>query len=76
VQAMAYYELGEAMHTVMDSTSPAHVGFQPWSFLHPAGHGNLPGSIEDLDHLTEALKQQTVARMHNVLNGASCSCSL
>jgi uncharacterized protein RhaS with RHS repeats len=76
VQAMAYYELGEAMHTVMDSTSPAHTEFQPWSPLHPSAHGNLPGSVEDLDHLTDALNQKTVDLMHAVINGTSCSCSL
>ena len=28
--ATAYYYLGQAMHPVMDSTSPTHEGFQIW----------------------------------------------
>jgi hypothetical protein len=76
VQYMAYFELGEAMHTVMDSTSPAHAGFQPWSIFHPGGHGDLPGSIEDLAHLTPQLLNTTVNKMHGIMNGQSCGCSL
>lgn len=77
VQYMAYYELGEAMHTVMDSTSPAHAGFKPWSLAHPGGHGDLSDSIEDLAHLTPQLLQQTINKMNGVLNNnKSCGCSL
>ena len=76
VQYMAYFELGEAMHPVMDSTSPAHAGFQSWSILHPGGHGDWPGSVEDLAHLTPQLLQQTVNKMNGILNGSSCGCSL
>jgi RHS repeat-associated protein len=73
---MAYFELGEAMHTVMDSTSPAHAGFKPWSILHPGGHGDLPGSIEDLAHLTPQLMQETINKMNGLLNGQNCGCAL
>jgi hypothetical protein len=76
VQYMAYFELGEAMHTVMDSTSPAHANFAPWSIFHPGGHGDLPGSIEDLAHLTPDLLSTTVNKMNNVMKGQSCGCSL
>jgi RHS repeat-associated protein len=76
VQYMAYFELGEAMHTVMDSTSPAHAGFLPWSILHPGGHGDLPGSIEDLAHLTPQLLQETVDKMNAIMSTQNCGCTL
>jgi RHS repeat-associated protein len=76
VQYMAYFELGEAMHTVMDSTSPAHAGFQPWSILDAGGHGDLPNSIEDLAHLTPELLNATVNKMNGVMKGQSCGCLL
>jgi hypothetical protein len=48
---LAYRYLGMAMHAVMDSTSPAHVGFQQWSlaFSEVRRHGSFESSIEDLD---------------------------
>jgi hypothetical protein len=37
----AYFNLGIALHTLKDATSPAHTGFQPWSdFTSWAGSGN------------------------------------
>jgi hypothetical protein len=34
----AYFELGMALHPIMDSTSPSHAGFQIWE-----GFFNTPG---------------------------------
>jgi hypothetical protein len=37
----AYFRLGEAMHPLMDSTSPSHEGFQVWNEI------NGPRSLKD-----------------------------
>src|SRR4029079_16088240 len=53
-RAKAMSELGQAMHTLQDSTSPLHPGFQPWyeypfgagnyhEWIHAAGEGINPG---------------------------------
>lgn len=82
VQYDAYYALGEAMHPIMDSTSPAHAGWQIW--YNPAwpgnwgeipNHGDSSTSLENLAHLTPALLNETVARIQQALNGSGqCSC--
>ncbi|WP_251358755.1 RHS repeat-associated core domain-containing protein [Kangiella sp. TOML190] len=38
----AYHSLGQALHPVMDNTSPAHVGFQPWNNSQIPRHGDFP----------------------------------
>jgi hypothetical protein len=40
---------GMAMHTVMDSTSPAHQSYQKWNMMSAKAfhHGSLPSSHED-----------------------------
>ena len=85
VRYMAYFELGEAMHTIMDSTSPAHAGWQQWTagdLLSSAGrnrissHGDLRNSIEGARSLTPTLMQATLTRMSSILNGADCKCVL
>lgn len=82
---MAYFELGEAMHPIMDSTSPAHAGWKSWTagdILTQAGreriskHGDLPHTEEDLNHLTPHLMWKTLDRMSRVLNGEDCGCVL
>ena len=75
---VAYKALGEALHTVMDSTSPSHRGFRIWD---PAGdpqgsfkrHGN--NSPEDEDHLTDALLQETLNTIDNTLRNNECGCA-
>jgi RHS repeat-associated protein len=75
---IAYKALGEALHTVMDSTSPSHRGFQIWD---PAGdpqgsfkrHGN--NSPEDEDHLTDALLRETLNAIDNTLRNNECGCA-
>jgi hypothetical protein len=72
----AYRDLGKAMHSVMDSTSPMHRGFQIWW---PADdwtkHGNANGSLEGLDSLTPALRAETIGLMRALIeNPNSCPC--
>jgi hypothetical protein len=62
---------GHAQHTVMDSTSPAHAGFAIWTLSdipEVFHHGDLPGSIENLQALLENpdLKQETIGLMQIV----------
>jgi RHS repeat-associated protein len=78
----AYYALGQALHPIMDSTSPAHAGWQVW--YNPAwpgnwgeipNHGDGSDSLENLAHLTIPLLQETVTRMQQAINGGGqCSC--
>jgi len=79
----AYFYLGMAMHAVMDSTSPAHRGFQYWggighSIVHGYGqrHGPLPTSIEDMRD-APAYRNETVNLMKNVMAGdmSDCGCN-
>jgi hypothetical protein len=62
IRSSAYFGLGQALHTVMDFTSPQHRGWQPWdphlsdlwhTQSQPWQHGNH--SPEDLEHLTSGL---------------------
>jgi hypothetical protein len=79
----AYEMLGAALHPVMDSTSPAHQGWQVWE-LHVADlwtpdapihfHGNNAKTQEDVNHLTPALIALTVKRIRAALDSTSCSC--
>lgn len=77
----AYYALGQALHPVMDSTSPQHRGWQVWA-PHPGDvwnkqsqpwrHGD--NSPEDLAHLTPELKQLTIERMLDAVKSGNCDC--
>jgi RHS repeat-associated protein len=62
----AFFELGMALHPVMDSTSPAHEGFQRWNGVLKDGskHGPLPTSLE-----TEAVARdpRNAARVRDTL---------
>ena len=76
----AFTSLGEALHPIMDSTSPAHAGWQVWNFpsFQMFLHGNMPETLEDLTILkmNDQLMQETLQRIHSALNGGSCGCSL
>ena len=80
MQQYAFQALGEAMHPVMDSTSPVHSGWQVWDPLHNPSqifqHGDMLGSGEMLGDLTDSLLQQTLQRMQAALDGKPCDCSL
>jgi RHS repeat-associated protein len=79
-QYNAYVALGRALHPIMDSTSPAHSGWQVWDepLLHPGEiipHGNGMGSIEGLNALTPALLQETLRRARDAMDGKGlCGC--
>lgn len=76
MQPLAYRALGMAMHTVMDSTSPAHRGFQMWSWSERARHGDFRNSEENLRAAPEYL-EETRELMRKALNGqlpAECQC--
>lgn len=72
----AYRDLGKAMHSVMDSTSPMHRGFQIWRPVDDGmKHGNANGSLEGLDSLTPALRVETIELMRILIeNPNSCPC--
>ena len=72
----AYFNLGMGLHAVMDSTSPAHRGFQEWNWTDAFRHGDIPGTIENyyssLSHVDE-----TVGVINQVMSGklpVECQC--
>jgi RHS repeat-associated protein len=74
-----WFLLGMALHPVMDSTSPAHEGFQKWHGIVADGnkHGDSPGTLEGISTAKKpANKQRTVDKMKAVLSGdlTSCGC--
>jgi len=79
-QIQAFRDLGRALHPIMDSTSPAHSGWQVWDnpvfdWHEMKAHGNAHGSIEGTDALTKSLRQETLKRMRDAMNGAGmCNC--
>ncbi len=71
----AAWALGFGLHAVMDSTSPAHAGFQKWSIWAFWKHGPFPTSREDSDSLSPQLLQQTIDRMNGAIDGQQFDCS-
>jgi RHS repeat-associated protein len=77
---LAYQALGRALHPIMDSTSPAHIGWQVWDnpILDPAEilqHGSLPSSIEDMKDLTPELMRENIQLIKNAMSGnIPCGC--
>ena len=74
-----WFLLGMALHPVMDSTSPAHEGYQSWGGIFKDGnkHGEMPGTLEGIDTAREKYHtDRTTQRMRDVLNGdlSSCGC--
>ena len=74
-----WFLLGMALHPVMDSTSPAHEGFQKWGGVVKDGnkHGNMPGTLEGKSTAQqEKHKNRTIARMRQALKGdlTACGC--
>ena len=78
--ALYWFYLGMALHPVMDSTSPAHAGFQRWNGIRADGHkhGPFPTSLEK-----ESIARQpghtlrTVELMSRALAGdlKGCGCN-
>jgi len=72
-----WFLLGMALHPAMDSTSPAHEGFQQWRGIFKDGnrHGGMPGSLEDINTAKQPYhRKRTLERMRDVLNGNTSSC--
>jgi RHS repeat-associated protein len=75
-RALAYRQLGMALHAAMDSTSPAHRGFQQWSISELLRHGNFPRTEEDRSVAPQYL-EETRNLMKNLMNGQmppDCQC--
>lgn len=72
-----WFYLGMALHPVMDSTSPAHEGFQKWSNSAAPKHGNMPRSLEDLGVAKNPYHtNRTLQRMREAMAGdlGACGC--
>lgn len=78
MREVAYFNLGMMLHGVMDSTSPAHAGFQRWSW-NPGTvdqHGDMPGSIENSTY-ARRYANETVTMMVYAMSGQlpdDCEC--
>jgi len=81
----AFWYLGRALHPLMDSTSPAHVGWQYWDDSQIPRHGpssfggfNRPNTEESLEDLLARpdLISQTMRLMGTAMEGRipSCGC--
>ncbi len=73
---LAYYHLGQAMHPVMDYTSPLHRGFQKWEISFADIMGHMRG--EGIKEITPSLESETLGLMNAVLSGdysvIGCKC--
>jgi uncharacterized protein RhaS with RHS repeats len=67
----AYFELGRALHPIMDSTSPSHNDFEPWWGMFTPALSPQTVAIHAIGDaiITEQQIQVTVDRMINVLKG-------
>lgn len=78
VRRAAYELLGEALHSVMDSTSPAHRGFQRWDSSQIPRHGGFfPSSEEKLSDAPPYFPE-TLNKMQFVLvfgSAPDCGCN-
>lgn len=79
-----FFQLGMGLHTIMDSTSPVHRGFQPWDSSQTPFHGPSEFMGIDREHTQESLSvllgrpdiiSQTLDLMNSALNGGKIDCS-
>lgn len=70
----AYVYLGRAMHTIMDSTSPVHRGFQEWCLISARSHGPFESRLEN--SISRSDLNRTVDLMKRALAGEKCECIL
>jgi hypothetical protein len=77
LETAGYAALGRALHTITDSTSPVHEGWQPWQLFSSdwQWHGNSAASLETLADLTPALLSRSVDLVHQAMNGNVCGCA-
>ena len=73
----AYRALGRALHTITDSTSPAHEGWQEWDLYSSEWewHGDAAPSLESIQQLTPDRLLKSVNLIRQALNGNACSCA-
>lgn len=69
----AGYFLGQALHAVMDFTSPSHRDFQNWSFDQIQKHGDFSESLESIS-AAPAYRDETVNLMRNLFNPDTFKC--
>lgn len=80
-RAIAYEALGQALHLVMDYTSPVHGPWDVWYVADRYKHGgdlwymDNP-SREDLRHLTKYDLRRTHDLIKRILGGEQCECVL
>jgi hypothetical protein len=68
-----YYHLGKAIHTIMDSTSPVHQGYQEWHITDSKNHGSFSTSKENM--ISPADMNRTVDLINRALAGYDCGCA-
>lgn len=74
-----WFHIGMGLHAVMDTTSPAHKGFQMWRGAAKDGHrhGPWPTSLENLRAARQPYNtNRTLQRMREAMQGnyGSCGC--
>ena len=76
-ETSAYEALGRALHTITDSTSPAHEGWQVWQLFSSEWqwHGNFPASLEAEADLTQDRLAKSVDLIHRAMHGDACGCA-
>ena len=63
----AYFNIGQAVHAVMDQYSPAHMGTnQHWHWTDFYKHGPFPTSLEGMRTVTDPQHHHIVDKMRNV----------
>ena len=74
---LAYRALGRALHTITDSTSPAHEGWQEWDLYSSdwEWHGDAAASLESIKQLTADRLLKSVNLIRQALNGNACGCT-
>ncbi len=72
----AYEALGRALHTITDSVSPAHQGWQEWNLWSDQWewHGDAGPSLESLEALTPELLKRSLNLVRDAMNGNECGC--
>ena len=72
-RTFGYCSLGRALHTIMDSTSPVHAGFQEWNIKDSPQHGAFPHSKEKT--ISSADLKRTLDLIRRALSGDACACT-
>lgn len=62
-----------ALHTIMDSTSPVHAGYQEWHLSNAKQHGDFSHSQENWIHYGDL--KRTLDLIERALAGDECGCN-